>query len=269
MTINNSIKNKVLTILALILFLFTRWVFLLIEINAAVDTVYYIAEGIFIVLVYSISLFNIPKIINGAVTIFGCAGLCIYSFCLDGAVTVKTFYPLTLLPVFLFYISQYKSKSEGNSRVGVIWKVLMAGYMIGFPAIIGYVIFQGMIESGKISAFAIFIFVAVMLVYNFVMIQLRAKKSRRNKSKNKKYNMSRQNEKSTNDRWMSFGFLFAVISLLETGVFLVMVKDDTMVHIVPLLWIINLLFLYDQGHPAVCRSAEISRKMFIEPVIGS
>lgn len=264
MTEKNSVKKIILTILALVLFLFTRWVFLLIEINAAVDLGYFIVEGILIVLIYSISLFSISKVINGAVAILGCAGLCVYSFCLDGAVTTTTFYPLTLLPVFLFFISQYKSKVTDGNAVRVVWKVLMTGYMIGFPVAIGYVIFGGLLEPGKVSVYAIFIFVAVILVYYYVLMQMREKSMKNKKQKNKKHSSLSPSEKSAEDRWIRFGFLFACIALLENGIYLVLVKDDVMVHVIPLLWVINLFFLYDQGHTAVCQSANSIKEKFMK-----
>ena len=229
--------NKILILAALVLLFFTRWAFYRLELAITLNAVVFVSECVFFVVLYGMVVFGLRPIYMLLFLLLGSGGLsCLYVFS-EGASKGDMFLPLTYFPVFFFLIDQNCLQSDKkNSSFETIRNVVMHIYLWGLAALsIWYAFFDRDTER-KFSVFSLVIFVFVGLLYCLIM-QVQPKSKKRTKVQSIKR--------------MRFVFLFAVASMAETFVFLLLTGNTALIHTVPLMWLVNILLLYFKDHPLV------------------
>ncbi len=246
--LSDSIKKKQwLTVVVLILFFVTRWIFLKVETGAGDTLIVFIPEAIIIIALYGLSVFECDKFISAIILVFGSGMMCfLYGYTNDNDPT-KTLLPLIYLPVLLFFINQSQEKNEEKGRLILkIIDVLPRAYVVGFPCVVMILFIKLGSFTFNFSIYTIVVFFLVALLYSMIMLSSVTIKSNRDKKGKRKTSNKFETQR------MRTHFLLGIIAIIETAFYLLLCKDEKSIHIIPLLWIINIIFLYDQGHVLVC-----------------
>jgi flagellar basal body-associated protein FliL len=240
---NSAKKNRFLTILMLVLLFAAYWVFCRVEVNAA-SSVIYVAETVLFFLVYSLCLFNIPLIIPLVLMIAGCVGMCFVYADRVGVYDGEYLIPLSYLFVFLFFIEQLSfARGKGNS---VPVMILTYASRISPFAFLGVTVYY---FDDRFKSYYLYIYILVLsAIIGIVYLVFALLKKNETKSKKKK-----RKQASDDTVQMRISFALAAVPILTAPVYLVLnrISVECLLYTVPMLWILNLVLLYGQGHPLV------------------
>jgi len=227
---------------------FALWVFTLLEIYAP-NTVVFAAECVFFLLIYGLTLFDIPLIIPTLFMISGCVAKGIINMQLEGAREMDFLFPVTYLLAFLFYFEQlYRTKCEGKTVMGEIlgWSFrVISVALLGFS--IYYIIEKG-VKVSRSHAYSIFIFAAIGLIC-LALALLPTEKAQKNKKSKKRKNSRQQEESRMTYAPMRMSFVFVPVCVIGSCLLFIKIFEYSLVHAVPFLWALNLIMLIRYGHP--------------------
>ncbi len=243
----NDGKNKtsVITLIALAFLLFTRWMLFRLEFNARINLPCFLLECCLFLLLYGLSLFRVPPAVSFLCLAVGCvASGVLYAFT-ENESDLSFLLPLSYVPVFLFFISQ--SDPDRSSAVTKI----ATGVMPFYPVLLGGALLylaishQEVLEFSLTWVYCLLVHLLISVVYGWML---------RSPIRAQGKNVKRGKDSSV--RTVRAAFLFAVVVIPESCLFLLLYRNSVLVHTVPMLWLVNLLLLHEQGHPLVCASFE-------------
>ncbi len=241
----NSIKrNRLLTICMLALLFASYWVFCRFE-NGLDGSAALAAEYVFFFVMYSLSLFNIPLIIPFVLLVLGTVGSSVFYAKTIGVNDGEFIIPACWFFALLFYIEQLCFiRGRGETVFAMI--LTYASRTLPFALAGGFVYYlDKRIESYYLFIFSIVLSVIVSIVY--IVFALAKKEAQKSKKKKKK-------QSAPDTKQMRISFALAVVPVLAGEAYLVLnrLNAEGLVYLLPMLWLINIVMLYGQGHPLVC-----------------
>lgn len=245
-----------MTIGALALVFFAFWAFVRLEIHAPNTTVF-IAECVFFLFIYALTLFNMPLIIPTLLLIAGCVAKAVINMQFEGARELDFLFPVTYLLAFLFYIEQlYRVRCEEKT---VLANVLGWAFRVISVAFLGFTVYYVLENGVKVSwthTYSIFIFVIIGLIYLAVGLMKSG-----HVSDQKKKNKKKKEKEKARMTYPSMRMSFVFVPVCTLGSCLLFIKNPEycLVHAVPVLWAVNIIMLISQGHPLVSARYESVR----------
>lgn len=241
-------KSRNLTLAALVLFFFMFNVFCKVELAAA-NLIDFIIESVFFVFIYALTLFNIPLLVPLLLLVAGCVGKGFMYASAAGAEKEDFLFPATYFFAFLFYIEQlYYIRGKGDSLLvkALSWasRLLPLG-LLAAVIVISLDGFENKIKFYYLYIFNIVITVLVALVY--LVIAFHPEKKEKSKKKKK-------NAQDSFDRGpLSASFALVFIPLFTSCLLFILGRAHAtcLMHVLPLLYILNLILLYWNGHPLI------------------
>ncbi len=247
-----SKKNCLLTIAALVFLFATRWMYYRLEIDERINTLCFVAEGVLFIALYGLSLFRAPTIVSALTLSAGCVGLGILHGALDGPESPDSFLsPLAYLPVFVFFLDQV-CVQQGKPVFAKIGECLMYGYPLILLGAIVFALKRNGMDFSLATAHRVLLCVILSVSFGFLARVPVKKESRKKQGQQSR---SKKQETDTGERRMRLAFIFAIVVIPEAGVLSLLIRQPTLAHTLPILWIVNLLLLYETGHPLVCSAA--------------
>ena len=245
MSSSASKSNKFKILLAILLTLFASWMYCVLHYGAWFQPLCFAAEGLLFLFIYGMELFQVPKGISLAALCVGCAALgCMHGF-IGNTSPIDCFLPLTYLPLFLFLLDQnaMAAGAEASPLTARVLHLLQGVCSAALLCLIVYCIVkqQTSLFNSSQSAFYLFAFACIGVLYAMILCVPKKSKAKRKKAKNDKPALN-----------AGFSFVSAVIVIAETVVFLLLTEQLLLAQTLPLLWIVNLLLLRSQEHPLVC-----------------
>ena len=245
MSSSASKSNNFKILAAILLTLFSSWMYFFLHYGKGSSTLCFAAEGLLFLFIYGMELFQVPKGISLAALCAGCAALsCMHGF-VGSTSPVECFLPLTYLPVFLFLVDQNPTAASANVSP-LTTRALQLLQGVCPAALFGLIVYcivkqQTSLFNSSQSAFYLFAFACIGVLHAMILCVPKKSKAKRKKAKNDKPALN-----------AGFSFVSAVIVIAETAVFLLLTEQLLLAQTLPLLWIVNLLLLRSQEHPLVC-----------------
>ena len=158
-------KKKIYIIAALVLLLLTRWMFFRLEIDKNADPLCFAVEAVCVFIMYTISLFAVPKFVHYIVWLLCCAALAFAG--VSSEITAHNALPLISVyaPAWWFYIMQYAPKTEKKNTLYPVAD--MAGMVVCLLVLIGMFIHliaaSGVsFQSGAVRTAIVFLLIAIL-----------------------------------------------------------------------------------------------------------
>lgn len=243
-----ELKSQFLTIAALVVLFFTRWVYYTVELALDVNLLFFTVETVFFVLLYVLFIFRVPQLISVIVLFAGCIGMSILYGTQDYALLTYRFQPFAYFPAFLFLFEQSNKNGSEESTVGKV----LSKFQLFSPVILlvflvySYFTIHPHLKSDCWHFFLVYAFLTV--VYYIISRPVLAEKQKTKKGK-KKIATS-----------VNFTFLTAAFIIPETCLYILFNDWSVLSHTVAVLWIINLIMLYhSQNELVVLETKRISK----------
>lgn len=249
MTANKDLNKSIWLFVCLSVLFFSRAVYLITETNGRVIWIHYLVECIVFSVSYTLCFSLVSKLIQALFLLVGTAGL-VSLYGVNSLDKTSAFLPLLYFPVFIFliYIS-FNEKQKISNAFRARWIGFMWIYLVSVPVIAFFVITEKL-KTGRFSAYGTVLFLLVCGLYSLILCYSRKSDKKATKRRVKGERKINKQPYSVVNKSM-FGFVFAVISMIESCICLQLMEDDYLTHIIPLLWIIDLIVLYSQQQPAV------------------
>lgn len=256
MTALSQKKRSIAAMAALLFLLVTRFLFFRLELDSGVGILRFSLEGALYLLIYGMCLFELPPVIPGIALLLGCTALGFFYGLSAQSKQMEWLLPLTYFPVFLFFIDQYgMQKQKKPTAFKKLCRGLLWLYPLAFFAVLLFVFFKRRQYADTLPfIYGILLFLAVGGIYGFVAgtkMTVRTQKKTRKAERQKADDLAASAKES---------FILAMIIIAETGLFLQVMNNVFLTHMLPFLWIVNLLLLQDQGHPLVCAAFDRFRR---------
>ncbi len=246
MSTENTKKNNLTVIGALVLLFGVFWIFCRIELFGA-NPIPFIIDCVFFIFIYALCLFEIPLIIPLLCLVLGCVGRGYLYMTASGATQEDFLIELTYFFALVFFIEQlYYVRGKGETVF-----VMILSYTLRFIQLVcvgGLIyIFDDRIKFYYFFIFNMFMAVAVSIIY--LVIAFVKTDEKKSKSKKKK-----QKEPENDYKQMRISFGFSVIPVAASCLFLVLnrANSQNIISVLPMLWLVNIDLLYIKGHPLVC-----------------
>ena len=231
-------KTRILTVAALFLLFATCWMFYRLTLNLIYDDTIMIAELALPFVFYCLCLYGVSPTVFGLFAFAGVSALFALSFFTRYDNQYDYFMILTYIPPLLLFAIQTDAangKKKGFfSGVGLTFARL---FSVGLTVIMLVCLLKS--EKSfytKNTIYFVFWFVVLWILYFLVMRSTPTDATSLDKA-------SIKTMKST--------FLFALCTLPQTMILACVYPVFSVSNTVPLLWIVNLLFLYEQKNPFV------------------
>lgn len=243
-------KKQFLIIAALILLFATRWMYWVLEMHgqSASSTGLFIAESLFFTAIYMLAVFRAGKMLMLCCAAAGCILLGVW-YRLIGA-GIDFLLPLSALPAFLFLINQLPDKN-GKETVAKISAVLL---WVSAAAMAVLFLVSVITHAWQISTKTMYypIIGFLIAVVYWVLSQIHQSKP------------GRKATKKANKSLNSFGILSlpSALAILMSGLYLCNEAQILLLQSVLMLWLVNLLVLYDCGHEQLCYAVRRIGKAF-------
>ena len=245
MKTNREMKKRILTIAALVLLLSTRWMFYRLELEPWIITPLFVAAALFFVLIYGLWLFRVPPALTLAAAAAGCAGLCVLHGTYGAQQTPDLLQPVAFLPPFLFLIEQATAPKTGKT-VSTFASFMEYACVAVLLVLAGFALTKNTPSFTSELAFALFLPITVAAVFALIM---RTPIKKQNKKIKEAGNLpSRRRIRSS--------FVRAIAAILCGGVFFAVKESYSSAYTLSILWITDLLLLFDAEHPSVISFAD-------------
>jgi len=231
---DKALKNRISALISLAVLLFTRYVFCRIELLDGKSTVF-IAECVFFIVLYALNLFNVPTIIQAIVSVIGCGSFCFVYARLPFVPKGTVFFPVMYLAVFMFLIDQTNLSSDNSdSPFSAIWKWIFRIFPV--LQILAFAYVYSINKKTVFDAYIFIIFLIVALIYCFIALIGK-------RSENKTESCSN----------LRISFIVGALSVIISSLMLFAVQnaDNYLRFTLPLLWIVNLLFVMNSSNPII------------------
>ena len=219
-TTDSKNRKNMLSLLALALLLFTRFIMLYRAPFAELLTPFFIGECVFFFVAFALNIYSAPIDVQRILTFAGCVIIGIFYALSPNKTAGDVLCPLTYLGVFLFLIERSDFEQKNGSRLAVIWKWVFYAYPV--------VLLLAFIYSAKKNnaGFDLYVFVTFLLtaaaVLGFGFI------------KKKKHQQN------------VIPYAVAAVSVILSGLFLLTKTNVFLPHTLPLLWLVALLIISDK-----------------------
>lgn len=233
---------------ALLFLLVTRFLFFRLELDSGVSILRFALEGALYLLIYGMCLFELPPVIPGISLLLGCVALGFFYGFSSRAKPMEWLLPLTYFPAFLFFIEQF-GVQEQDKKSGFlkICRWLLCIYPVVLLVALLYVYFEHPQHADTLPfIYGMLLFLAVGGIYGFVAS---TKTATRTQKKTKKTERQKTDNLAVNTKQ---SFILATVIIVETGLFLQFMNNVFLTHMLPLLWIVNLLLLREKENALVC-----------------
>ena len=228
MTTKDIFKNKIWVPLAVAFLLFTRYIYCFVELGTP-NSVFFIAECVFITLIYGVIICDAPIAIQLALSVAGCVAFAVAYALFPERLSGDIFYPVTYLSVFLFLIEQNTTATNKTSEtLAQICKWLSC---LGSVILLAGILFNRSINTISLNSFIICFFAATAVLYLIVAV-LKLKKQKE---------CTKQNQQ--NGKRLDLSYLIAAVSIMCSCCFMLTKNNIYLSNTLPLLWIANLLIL--------------------------
>ena len=244
-TVLKSDKSRILTIIALIGLFFTRWVFCRIELVAQDSYVIFIIESILFILIYGLSIFNIPLVIPAFLSLIGCVLIGLLYFLLDGYESKEFLCSFTYFFVLFYYVEQlYYLKNKGDSMFLFVVTLINRFFPFIFAVLAVVFMIDKDISFNINNVYIILIFIIPAVIYYFIS-RVGAETNKKKKRKSIKKNDNKELQS------MRVSFAYSIIPIVFSGVFFALNENKYLSHTIPIVWIVNLILLYSMEHALV------------------
>ncbi|MBQ7597826.1 MAG: hypothetical protein IJU56_04530 [Clostridia bacterium] len=231
-------KARLLNVTALFLLFATCWMFYQLTLNLIYDETLMIVELIFPFVFYCLFLYGVSPTINGLLAFVGVGVLFVVSFLLRYENQYDFFMILTYIPPMLSFVIQIDAaKGKKGGFFSVAGLTVARLFCVALTVVMLFSLFKS--EKGfytKNTIFFFFLFAVLWVVYFLVMRTSTAGALPSDKAAMKT---------------MKHTFLFALCTLPQTMILSCVNSVTPISNTVPLLWILNLLFLYERHNPFV------------------
>ena len=219
-TTDSKNRNNTLSLLALALLFFTRFIMFYRAPFAELLNPFFIGECVLFFVVFALCIFSAPIDVQRIPALAGCAAISVFYAVSPNKTAGDVLYPLMYLGVFLFLIRQRDlDKPEESSLFTEIWKWLYYAY----PAVL-LLAFIYSANKNK-TGFNLYVFVTFLLTAAiFVAIIIKKKR----------------------DFQSVIPYAIAAVSIILSGLFMLTKTNVFLTHTVPLLWLVDLLIIYDK-----------------------
>ena len=234
-------KSRRLCIFSLFLLFAAHWIFnLLMYSEDSSDPMLY-AGFVYLFVFYVLCLLDVPLAVPGLWAVFGCAALCVGHFVTQFDNETFHLMPLNVLCVFLFLITQLAVQNQKYETsffaVCFFFSCLLPLAQFG---VIAYLFFNLKYSAGQLPKNDAFYSIVVLLLLAAVYARIPFSAQRPQKME------------STRFKQLRTSFLLAAVSILESLVISRLSMSISLLRFVPLLWVLNLIFLNAAGSPFVC-----------------
>ena len=242
----NTNKKRLFTFGALAMLFAVLWIFCAVELSAD-NRMIFIAESVFFLLIYALTLFNIPLIIPLVCLAAGSVGDAFLNHSVMPERELSIFFPVTYFLTFLFYIEQLYRVRKGEKSVlaGILAWVFRVFAVASLGADVYYIFDHGTKVSWR-HAFGIFAFFVIGLIY-FIIAFVSTDTAPDYSKKKKKKTFSEKGHTA-----MRISFMFVIVAAAASRMLFIFNWNDCYSYTVPVLWAVNLILLCESGHPLVC-----------------
>lgn len=250
-TVSKS-KNNFIFFGALALMLGALWTFCFIEAAVSRPFWFLIECGLFL-FIYGLCIFDAPLIVTLVCLVLSCVGRSYLLMNTSGTEKEDYIFPVTYFFAFLFLIEQlYFAKGKGETVFAQILTWVSRTLPIAFTVVIFLFIYDERIEDYHYFIYNIALTVLVGVIYLIIALMKREEEPGKKKKK-----------KNTADSFkpMRLSFALQIIPGAASCLFFILNRTHStaLAHMLPILWLINLIVLYDKGHPMICALFERMR----------
>ena len=235
-------ENRLLFLGALFLLFATHWMFYKMDLGVATNDVILIAEFSCFFVFYALLLFPVSAFISGTWAFCGCIGIGVMYYYIDTSESLHFLYPMSYFPALLFMNRLNNSKNKRGFGISTLQSLMMHFYPWVY---LGGLLYAAISGAWKREAFfssdLLFGIVIMLLLCIVYLILMRIPVNKLSAEESKNHTVSD----------LRSSFLFAVFTMTETIAFLCIFDNVSLFHTVPLLWILNLIFLFDQRNSMV------------------
>lgn len=250
-------KKHIWHLMALVLFFALQLYFFHFEYNLDSGAGVVLAVMLFFLVFYAVSMFDVPNFVLGIISFCGVFALCYLSHVQQNDQAMDDLVPLTYLPVCLFLIAQFESLQKKQSKAAAsFWLALFCVCPVLLLGVLIWVLIKS--SETDVTVFSALLNFTTVLFLLLIVLYLLVLRTPVKKMKNT------QNAEFPAQKTL---FVNAVIVMAETALFAVFYDHMILKNTVPLLWMLNLMILYEQSHPLVRAFAsrtERDMKRFLE-----
>lgn len=249
MSMEKTTKNRLLSLAALAMLFFALWTFCIVELTSA-QSVPFVIECVFLFVIYALTFFNIPLFIPIIAAILGCVGMgYLYAVSPDRS-GGEFFYPATYLFAFFFYVEQLcLARGKGDTGAVRLLSWLSRVLPIIFAGAVVAVFADDLKEKLSFYHYYIYYIVAYILAFIVYLVFASAKVETKQSKKKKK-------QQPAEDGFgpMRISFVFTLVPFAASCFLFILSRtfSGQLIYAVPVLWMLNLVLLYNNAHPLVC-----------------
>ena len=242
-------KSRIFSSIALFLLLMAQLMFSLLIFNDDQSDPMLYAGLVYPFVFYLLCLFGAPLIFPLLWSIFGCAALCVGYYIMELDNVSFHLVSLYALAPCIFLITQLSVVSQKENRTFFSVCALLSRLLpLAQLGLILYLVLpmnsfdEDILKDDALYHTVVFLFLVVLYVWiSFSVRNLKGVEKRR---------VTR----------FRLSFILAAVSILETLVISRLSMSFALLRSIPLLWVLNLIFLHAAGNPFVCAFAAKCKK---------